>query len=108
DLSVAYEFISNPSDSSKTRVGSGLANYTFALASVVPSSLKKKLLIDLTNYNLTLQAGAGVESLSNGIGNPRIKHVVGNFGIFPSYPLPGGHAQIGAGPKWIVGPQGGV
>ena len=45
-------------------------------------STTKAFELDLSNYNLTLQAGAGQESLSNGVGNPRIHHVVGNFGVF--------------------------
>lgn len=106
-VSAAYEFISNPADSTQTRIGSGVANYTFAASSIIPASLKSKMLIDVSNYNITLQAGAGVESLSKGLGLPRASHVVGNFGVFGSYPLPGGHTQIGLGYKWI-GPQGGL
>lgn len=108
NVSVAYEFISNPNDSSKPRIGSGVANYTTALSTFFPKSLKSKLLIDLTNYNLTFQAGAGRESLSNGVSLPRTYHIVGNFGIYGSYPLPGGHTQIGMGYKFIVGPAGGL
>lgn len=107
-VSVAGEFISNPNDSSKPHVGSGVVNTTFSAASVLPSSLKKKLLIDFSNYNLTLQAGAGKESLSNGVGNPRISHIVGNFGVYGTYNVPGGHAQFGLGYKYILGPQGGL
>lgn len=107
-VSVAYEFISNPNDSSKPHVGSGVVNYTFQASNVLPAGLKKKLLIDFSNYNLTLQAGGGRESLSNGIGNPRISHVVGDFGVYGSYNVPGGHAQFGLGYKYILGPQGGL
>lgn len=107
DFSVAYEYISNPNDSSKPRVGSGVANYTFGVDKVLPKSLKSKLLLDLSNYNLTLQGGAGVESLSLGAGLGRTGHIVGNFGVYGSYPLPGGHTQIGLGYKFVVG-QGSV
>lgn len=107
-ISAAYEFISNPADSSKPRVGSGVINVTKPASSFLPASLKSKLLLDLSNYNVTFQGGAGVQSLSNGVGVPRTTHTVGNFGIFGSYPLPGGHAQIGVGYKWIVGPNGGT
>lgn len=106
-ISVAYEFISNPNDSSKPRIGSGVANVTKPLSSFLPASLKSKLLIDTTNYNLTFQGGAGVESLSNGVSLPKTTHIVGNFGIYGSYPLPGGHAQVGVGYKWIVQPGAG-
>jgi hypothetical protein len=107
-VSAVYEFISNPADSSKPRVGSGLVNYTFAASSVLPASLKKKLLIDFSNYNLTLQGGAGVMSESNGVGMPRTSHVVGNAAIYGSRPLPGGHTQIGLGYKWLFGKGGGL
>lgn len=108
EVSVAYEFISNPADSSKPHIGSGVANYTLQLSRIVPAKIRSKLLIDLSNYNLTFQAGAGVESLFNGAGTSRKSHIVGNFGLYPSYPLPGGHSQISGGIKWIVGPQGGL
>lgn len=107
-VSIAYEFVSNPNDSSKPRVGSGLANYTFQASRLVPAKLKSKLLIDLSNYNVTLQGGAGRESLSNGIGKPRSYRTVGNFGAYGSYPLPGGHTQIGLGYKFITGAAGGL
>ena len=107
-VSVSYEYISNPDDPTQTRVGSGVANYTFQASSIFPASFRSKLLIDLTNYNITLQAGGGVESIFKGAGNARAQHVVGDFGIFGSYPLPGGHTQIGLGAKYIVGPQGGL
>jgi hypothetical protein len=107
NVSAVYEFISNPQDSSKPRVGSGVVNYTRSAASFVPASLKSKLLIDLTNYNVTFQAGAGRESLASAVvGASRTTHVVGNFGVFGGYPLPGGHTQIGMGYKFIVGPAG--
>lgn len=107
-VSVAYEFISNPNDSSKPRVGSGVVNVTKPLSSFLPASLKSKLSIDTTNYNLTFQGGAGVQSLSNGVGLPRTDHTVGNFAIYGSYPLPGGHVQVGVGYKWLVGGAGGT
>lgn len=102
-VSVEYEYIVNPNDSTKPRYGSGLANYTFGADKLVPKSLKSKLLIDVSNYNVTLQAGAGKESLANPNG-PRTTHIIGNFGVYGSYPMPGGHSQIGLGYKWIVGP----
>lgn len=106
NVSLAYEYIVNPTDSSKPRYGSGVANYTFSAASLVPKSIKAKLLVDLSNYNVTLQAGAGKESLSNATaGGPRVSHIIGNFGAYGSYPMPGGHSQIGLGYKFIVGPQ---
>ena len=104
-VSTVYEFISNPNDPTVTRYGSGLANYTTGLSTFLPAAIKTKLLIDPTNYNLTFQAGAGVESIARP-GLSRLKHVVGNFGIYGSYPMPGGHSQIGVGYKFIVGPQG--
>lgn len=107
-VSASYEFISNPNDSSKPRVGSGVVNYTTQASRFLPASLKSKLLVDFSNYNLTFQAGAGRESLTNGIGNPRISHIVGDFGIYGSYNVPGGHTQFGLGYKYIVGPQGGL
>lgn len=107
-VSVAYEFISNPADSSKPRVGSGIANVTVSAAKFVPAAIRSKLLIDLTNYNVTFQGGAGRESVSNGAGASRTSHTVGNFGVFGSYPLPGGHVQFGLGYKWITGAQGGL
>lgn len=107
-VSVAYEFISNPNDSSKPRIGSGIANVTRPLSSFLPASIKSKLVIDTTNYNITFQGGGGRESISNGVSLPRTYHTVGNFGIFGSYPLPGGHAQVGIGYKWIVGGTGGL
>jgi hypothetical protein len=106
-VSVAYEFISNPADSSKPKIGSGLVNYTRSAASFLPAKVRSKLLFDLTNYNVTFQAGAGRESLAGPIvGGPRTYHVIGNFGIYGGYPLPGGHTQVGIGPKFIVGPTG--
>ena len=108
NVSLVYEFISNPNDSSKPRVGSGIANYTRPLSDFLPAKLRSKLLIDTSNYNVTFQAGAGEESLSNGLSQPRTKHIVGNFGVYGSYPLPGGHTQVGLGYKYIVGPQGGL
>ena len=105
-ISAVYEFISNPNDSTVTRYGSGLANYTKPLSTFLPAAIKSKLLIDLTNYNLTFQAGAGVESIARVSAASRLKHVVGNFGIYGSYPMPAGHTQIGVGYKFIVGPQG--
>lgn len=107
-VSVAYEFISNPADSSKPRVGSGITNVTVSAATFVPAAVKSKLLVDLTNYNVTFQGGAGKESVSNGVGLSRTGHLVGNFGVFGSYPLPGGHVQFGLGYKWITGAQGGL
>lgn len=107
-VSVAYEFISNPTDSTKPRVGSGLANYTRSAASFVPAKLRSKLVIDLSNYNVTFQGGAGRESLYAGIGAARTYQTVGNFGVYGSYTLPGGHVQVGTGYKWIVGKQGGL
>jgi hypothetical protein len=107
-VSVAYEFISNPADSSKPRVGSGIANVTVSASKFVPLAVRSKLLIDLTNYNVTFQGGAGRESVSNGAGVSRTSSTVGNFGIFGSYPLPGGHVQFGLGYKWITGAQGGL
>lgn len=107
-VSLTSEFISNPNDSSKPHIGSGLVDVTKPASSFLPAAIKSKLLIDFSNYNLTFQAGAGVESLSNGVSLPRTKHIVGNFGIYGSYPLPGGHTQVGIGYKWIVGPGGGT
>lgn len=107
-LSVVYEFISNPADSSQPHIGSGLVNSTWPVSSFVPASVRSHLNIDLTNYNLTFQGGAGVESLWNGVDLPRTDKVVGNFGIYPSYPLPGGHVTISVGYKWIVGGARGV
>lgn len=107
-VSVSYEFISNPADSSKPRIGSGVANVTAPLSAFVPKAIKSKLLIDTTNYNVTFQGGAGVQSLSNGVGLPRTDHIVGNFAIYGSYPLPGGHVQVGVGYKWLVGGAGGT
>jgi hypothetical protein len=107
-VSVAYEFISNPADSSKPRVGSGIANVTVPASKFVPAAVRSKLLVDLSNYNVTFQGGAGRESVSNGVGLPRTSSTVGNFGIFGSYPLPGGHVQVGVGYKWITGSQGGL
>lgn len=106
DVSVVYEFISNPADSTKPRVGSGLVNYTRSASSFVPAKIRSKLLFDLTNYVVTFQAGAGVESFYNGVGVPRSDHVIGNFGLYGGYPMPGGHTTISVGPKFIVGPQG--
>lgn len=107
-VSVAYEFISNPNDSSKPRIGSGVANYTRSLSSFLPASLKSKLVIDTTNYNITFQGGGGRESISNGVSLPRTYSTVGNFAIYGSRPLPGGHTQVGIGYKWIVGAHGGL
>jgi len=103
-VSVAYEFITNPSDSSATRYGSGVANYTVEAGTFLPKSLKSKLLIDPSNYLVTFQAGAGQESISNGVGKPRTHHIVGNFGIYGSKPL-SDHTQIGFGYKFLVGPS---
>lgn len=105
-VSVVYEYIVNPNDSTKPRYGSGLANYTVGADKFLPKSLKPKLLIDPSNYNVTFQAGAGKESLANPAGGARISHIIGNFGIYGSRPMPstGSHAQIGLGYKWIVGP----
>ena len=36
---------------------------------------------------------------------PREKHLIGNFGIYCGYPLPGGHTQVGVGYKFLLGPQ---
>lgn len=107
-VSVNYEFISNPNDSSKPRIGSGLANVTKPACSFVPASLRAKLLIDLCSYNVTFQGGAGRESISNGPGADRSYFTVGNFAAYGSYPLPGGHTQVGIGYKWIVGHNGGL
>src|SRR6266404_6351912 len=104
NVSVAYEFISNPSDSSQPRVGSGVVNYTREVAALLPASLKKKLVFDTTNYLVTFQAGAGRESLSQGIGLPRTSHIVGDFGIYGGRQV-APHAQLGVGYKFIVGPK---
>lgn len=101
-VSVVYEYVSNPSDSTKTRIGSGLANYTFGADKLVPKSVKSKLLLDVSNYLITLQAGAGRTSEPGA--NGRVSHIVGNFGAYGGYALPGGHSQLGVGYKWIVGP----
>lgn len=105
-VAAAYEYIFNPGDSTQPHVGVGVVDATFSLASIFPAKLKSKLLVDLTNYNLTLQAGAGVKSTFNGIGVPRVQHIVGDFGVSPSYPLPGGHVQVAPLYQLIVGPRG--
>jgi len=105
NVSLVYEFISNPNDSSKPRVGSGLANYSRQASDFLPAKVKSKLLIDLSNYIITFQAGAGRESLAP-VNGSRPTHVVGNFGIYGGRPLPGGHTQLGCGYKFIVGPGG--
>jgi hypothetical protein len=108
NISVVGETISNPMDSSKPRVGSGLVNYTRSAASFVPARVRAKLLVDLTNYNVTFQAGAGRESFAPKVlGGPRTGNIVGNFGIFGSYPMPGGHSQLGLGYKFILNPANG-
>lgn len=106
-ISLVYEFISNPNDSSKPRVGSGLANYSRQASDFVPAKLRSKLLIDLSNYIVTFQAGAGRQSDAATVpGGSRSTHVVGNFGIYGGRPLPGGHTQLGCGYKFILGPGG--
>ena len=106
NISTVYEYISNPNDSSKPRVGSGVVNYTRQASSLIPASLSSKLLVDLSNYNVTFQGGAGLRSDAAAVaGGPRTRSIVGNFGIFGSRPLPGGHTQLGLGYKWIFGRQ---
>jgi hypothetical protein len=103
-MSAAFESISNPMDSSKPRVNSGVVNYTTSACTFIPAKLRSKLLIDCSNYNATFQGGAGVRSdASLTVGGPRTQSIVGNFGIFGSRPLPGGHTQIGLGYKAVVG-----
>lgn len=105
NVSLAYEFISNPSDSSKPRFGSGVANYTRQLSSFVPAKLQKKLLVDTSNYLVTFQAGAGRESDAGAtVGASRTSHIVGNFGIYGGRQV-APHAQLGLGYKFIVGPH---
>lgn len=104
-VSLAYEFIVNPNDSSKPRYGSGVANYTVGADYFLPKSLKSKLLIDPSNYLITFQAGAGRESLAGAkVGAPRVSHIIGNFGIYGGKPV-APHAQLGVGYKFIVGPH---
>jgi hypothetical protein len=106
-VSVALESISNPTDSSKPRVYSGVVNYTRSAASFLPAKVRAKLLFDLTNYNVNFQAGAGKESFAAAVvGGPRTSHVVGNFGVYGYYAMPGGHSQIGLGYKYLLGPGG--
>lgn len=105
-ISLAYEYIQNPNDHTRPRVGSGVANYTVQAASFLPKSLKSKLLIDPTNYLVTFQGGVGRESLPGATPSAnRITHMVGNFGIYGGKQL-SDHTQIGFGYKWIIGPQG--
>jgi hypothetical protein len=105
NVSLAYEYISNPSDSSKPRYGSGVANYTREVASFLPSKIKSKLLIDTTKYLVTFQAGAGRESLAGAkLGDPRVSHIIGNFGIYGSRPV-ANNVQLGLGYKFIWGPH---
>jgi hypothetical protein len=105
NVSLAYEYISNPNDSTKPRYGSGVANYTRQVSSFLPAKLKAKLLVDTTNYLVTFQAGAGRESLPGAkIGDPRVSHVIGNFGIYGGRPV-APHAQLGVGYKFLLGPH---
>jgi hypothetical protein len=105
NISVAYEYISNPSDSNKPRYGSGVANYTRQVSSLLPAKAKKALLIDFSNYLVTFQAGAGRESLAPAVvGGQRTSHVIGNFGIYASRPV-ANNVQLGLGYKYILGPQ---
>lgn len=104
-VAVGYQYIFNPSDSTQPHFGGGVTDTTFSLASIVPQAIKSKLLVDLTNYNLTLIAGAGVKSTFNGIGLPRTQHVVGDFGLSPTYPIPGGHVQVAPLYQILLGPH---
>jgi hypothetical protein len=104
NISVAYEYISNPSDSSKPRFGSGVANYTRQVSDLLPAKVKKALVIDTSNYLVTFQAGAGRESLAGVNGGARTSHVIGNFGIYGGRPV-ANNVQLGCGYKFILGPQ---
>lgn len=105
NISVAYEYIVNPNDSSRPRYGSGVANYTREASSLLPASLKKKLVFDTSNYLVTFQVGAGRESdAAKVLGGSRTSHIIGNFGIYGSRPV-AAHASLGAGYKFILGPS---
>jgi len=107
NISVVAESISNPMDSSKPRVGSGVVNYTRSAASFLPAKLRSKLLFDLSNYDVNFQAGVGRESFASKVpGGPRTSNIVGNFGVYGFYAMPGGHTGIGLGYKFLLGPGG--
>lgn len=105
NVSAALETITNPADSSQARYYSGVVNYTREVASILPASLKSKLVFDTSNYLVTFQAGAGRESLAPATpGASRTSHIIGNFGIYGGRQV-AAHAQLGAGYKFLLGPR---
>ncbi len=81
NLSVAYNLISNPSDTTAPKYNLGVINYSRGLNSILGKSLSSKLSFDSSNFVVTFQGGAGKVSM------PSVHHVAETGGIYLSRPL---------------------
>lgn len=86
NLSVGYNQIFNPNDSSSAKFELGVANYTRELGSLC-SYCKNHFLFDTTNFLITFQGGAGRVSYTLPGATSSSRHVAEDFGVFASIPM---------------------
>jgi len=93
NVSVAYDRISNPNDTKQPIFNLGDFNYTRELASLLPASLRSKLVFDTTNWLVTFQAsggkvtGVGFNRIAEGGGLYLTRPVANNMAITTGYRL---------------------
>ena len=81
NLSVGYEQIFNPSDSTQPKYRMGVANYTRELKSLLCTRLSSKLVFDSSNILVTFQGGAGKVTFAN------VNRIAEMGGAFINIPL---------------------
>src|SRR6266851_3747625 len=95
-VSVAYDSISNPTDTTKPIFNLGDLNVTYELGDLLPKKVKSALVFDTSNYLVTFQGSAGKVTA------PGINHIAEGLGVYLSRPV-ADHMQMSCGFRFLHG-----
>lgn len=110
-VSVAYDRISNPTDTQKPIYNVGDLNVSYELGDLLPAKAKKALVFDTTNWIVTFQGSAGkvtapgVDRIAEGLGVYVSRPVANNVQMTCGYRFLHG---AGVGTTWVKVPSVGI